>query len=203
MRAVRRGPSLLAVVIGIGAALAGCAPLAPSGESVTTGLPAGVGMREYLSGRFIELIGVKAQHAAPFLGTPDTNFFCLRSFIDRQTGASADQLYVADSYDGAERRWLAAYDASGHALEFIAISRSRITCDGGCAYAEEFAANLPQQQLRDNPQGFVVTFTDHAGDRETIAVTAAQVAAQLAALATEMRSVAKATPRAAAGAAQP
>ncbi|MGH7045455.1 MAG: hypothetical protein ACREE2_03585 [Stellaceae bacterium] len=188
MRPSRRGPSFFAVVIGT--ALAGCAALAPSGEHVTTGLPAGVVMREHLSGRFIELIGLKAQHAAPFLGTPDTNFYCLRSFIDRKTGASADQLYVADSYDGAERRWSAAYDTSGHALPFIAISRNRITCAADCTYAEEFAANLPEHQLRESPRGFAVTFTDHAGDHETIDVTADQIAAQLAALAAEADAVA-------------
>ncbi len=31
---------------------------------------------------------------------PGTNFYCLRSFVDRKTGETADQLYVSDSYDG-------------------------------------------------------------------------------------------------------
>ncbi len=83
-------------------------------------------MREHLSGRFIALIGPKAQHAPPYLDTPGTNFYCLRSFIDRKTGETVDQLYVSDSYDGTERNWDGAHViAPGSALVFIPISRRR------------------------------------------------------------------------------
>ena len=139
-------------------------------------------VREHLSGRFIALIGPKTQHAPPYLGTPGTNFYCLRSFIDRKSGQTADQLYVSDSYEGAERNWDAARNSAGRALVFIPISRDEITCNGGCAYAEEFAANIPENELRENPMGLAVTFTDHAGDEKTITVSANQIAAQLAAV---------------------
>jgi hypothetical protein len=141
-----------------------------------------VQVREHLSGRFIALVGPKAQHAPPFLGTPDTNFYCLRSFVDRKTGETADQLYVSDSYDGAERNWEAARDNAGRPQVFIAISREEITCNGGCSYAEEFAANIPESELRASPGGLSITFTDHSGDEKTINLSAEQIAAQIAAL---------------------
>ncbi|HEY3911402.1 MAG TPA: hypothetical protein VGM07_16150 [Stellaceae bacterium] len=172
-----------------GAALAGCVPLSPpQAVSGSPGADRGVAVREHLSGRFVELIGVKAQHAPPYLGTPDTNFYCLRSVVDRRSGETADQLYVADSYDGKERNWDAAHDGDGRALRFIPISRREIVCDAGrCAYAEEFAADIPERELRANPHGLRVTFTDRAGDRKAIGVSAEQIVAQLAAVAAQLK----------------
>jgi hypothetical protein len=162
--------------------LAGCAqiqspeaPAKPTAGAVTrTG--------EDPASRFIGLIGTRARHAPPFLGVPETNFYCLRSFVDRQTGQTLHQLYVSDSYSGAERRWDAARDSAGHALRFVEISRDRITCDGGCSYAEEFAADIPENELRANSNGLKVIFTAGSGAEKTIAVTGAQIAAQLAAI---------------------
>jgi hypothetical protein len=178
-----------ASALAILAALGACA--APAPRNTTSGSDAAVPatpVREHERGRFVELVGAKAQHDLPYLGTPGTNFFCLRSFIDRQTGKTADQLYVADSYDGKERDWDAAYDAAGKPLRFIAISRFEITCKYGCSYAEEFAANIPQDELLASPEGFSVTFTDRAGDRKTINVSGAQVGAQLQALAAQQKT---------------
>src|SRR4051812_20047312 len=60
--------------------------------------------------RFIGVIGVREQHAPPYLGVPDTNYYRLRSFVDRRTGETLHQLYVSDSYSGAERHWNGARD---------------------------------------------------------------------------------------------
>jgi len=130
--------------------------------------------------RFIGVIGTKAQHSPPFLGVPETNFYCLRSFVDRQTGETLHQLYVSDSYSGPERRWSAARDATGHPLRFLEISRHQITCDGGCSYVEEFAANIPESDLRANPAGLPVTFSARSGEEKTIVVSSGQITAQLA-----------------------
>jgi hypothetical protein len=186
MTVCRQG--VLPVVFAV--ALSACSQLGSSEySSATAGAKPGpnsrvptVEVREHLSGRFIALVGPKAQHAPPYLGTPGTNFYCLRSFVDRKTGETADQLYVSDSYDGAERNWDAARDDAGRAQVFIPISRDEITCDGGCSYVEEFAANIPESELRASPRGVSVIFTDHAGDEKTINVSAAQIAAQLAAV---------------------
>jgi hypothetical protein len=185
-----RGCGRRSLVIVFGAALGACSQFAPLGSpSAPAGASSGgrsnaveVQVREHLSGRFIALIGPKAQHAPPYLGTPGTNFYCLRSFVDRKTGETADQLYVSDSYEGTERNWDAARDAAGKALVFIPVSRDKIACDGGCSYAEEFAANIPESRLRGNPTGLAVTFTNGAGNAKTITVSADQIAAQLAAL---------------------
>ncbi len=179
MTVCRRG----IVPLVFGAALGACSQFAAPGSSPSAGgkVPL-VEVREHLSGRFIALIGRKAQHAPPYLGTPGTNFYCLRSFVDRKTGETADQLYVSDSYDGTERNWDAARDATGQALVFIPVRRDKIVCDGGCSYAEEFAANIPESTLRASPMGLSVIFTDHAGDEKTINLSANQIAAQIAAV---------------------
>src|SRR5579871_2458707 len=144
-----------------------------------------------ISGHFIALIGPKRQDDPPYLGTPYTNFSCLRSFIDRRTGETAQQLYVAASYD-RNHDWTAAYDSRGRSLKFLPISRFPIACQGkaDCSYAEEFAAKLPQNELEENPQGFSVTFVAKNGDKQTVAVSSSQVAAQLTAL-TAYRRAAK------------
>lgn len=177
---MRAGPAAAAALLGT--ALAGCA--APPTHGPDTAGSAAVSVREHLSGRWLALIGPKAELAPPYLGIPDTNFYCLRSFIDRQNGESADQLYVAASYD-SKRNWNAARDGAGRVLQFVPISRHPIACDGqgACSYAEEFAADLPPDELHANHDGFAVTFIDRAGERSTITVSKDQVAAQIAALA--------------------
>ena len=145
-------------------------------------------MREHVSGRYIALIGPKAAHGAPYLDIPGTNFYCLRSFVDRGSAETAHQLYVADSYDAPERHWDTAHDQAGRALVFVPISHDTISCEGGCSYTEEFAANLADNELSDNPQGFTVTFSDRAADNMTITVSADQIATQLAAVAAQPRT---------------
>lgn len=174
-------------VASMGAALVACAqPAPPPAPSDTaqrnTAQPGANAAPGDPAPRFVGVIGTRAQHSPPFLGVPQTNFFCLRSFIDRQTGETLHQLYVSDSYSGAERDWNAAHDAAGRPLRFVEISRHEIACDGGCSYAEEFAANIPESELRANPQDLSVTFTARSGDAKTIVVSGSQISAQLAAV---------------------
>jgi hypothetical protein len=134
-------------------------------------------------GRFLVLSGPRLRHAEPFLGIASTNFYLLRSFIDARTGETLHQLYVEDSYPGAERNWNAARLAAGETLRFVPISKNEITCDAGCSYAEEFAASLPERLLRANPQGFTVVFTARSGIARTITVPGDLAAKQLTAIA--------------------
>jgi hypothetical protein len=167
------------LVIFLGMALTSCAQLTPrqpaAGVLVTEA-------REDSSHRFISFIGPKAQHAPPFLDIPETNFYCLRSFVDRRTGETAHQLYVTDSYFGAERGWNAARDSVGAPLPFVAIGHDEISCDAGCSYVEEFAAILPESELRASPGGLAVTFISPSGDEKTIVISGDRIAAQLAAI---------------------
>jgi hypothetical protein len=181
----------------LGIQLAACAP-APLPSNTDVSSLAGnsdVVVREDLSGRFIALVGPKAQIDPPYLGIADTNVSRLRSFLDRRTGETAHQLYVAASYDG-NHDWTAAHDAAGRELQFIPISRLLIACEEKqkCAYAEEFAAKLPESELVQNTGGFLVTFSDHSGNTQSIPVSAAQVTAQLAALADLHKTMAAASP---------
>ena len=175
-----RGRGILAASLGL--ALAACAlappPEAPAQPSAAAVAPA----REDIPSRFVGLIGTRAQHAPPFLGVPETNFYCLRSFLDRQTGETRHQLYVSDSYSGPERHWNTARDGGGHALRFLEVTRHQITCDGGCSYTEEFAADIPESELRANPQGLKVALGAHSGTEKTITISGGQITAQLAAV---------------------
>jgi hypothetical protein len=169
----------------LGAALSACAQPPPAETSATPAAAAASAAAE-TSGdplpRFIGVIGIRAQHAPPFLGVPETNFYCLRSFVDRRTGETRHQLYVSDSYSGAERHWNAARDGDGRPLRVVAISRHEITCEGGCSYLEEFAANIPEGELRANPRSLTVIFTANSGAEKTIVVSGDQITSQLAAM---------------------
>jgi hypothetical protein len=172
--------TLLAALLG--AALTGCAQSPPAEAPAQPSAGAVVPARGDIPSRFVGLIGTRAQHAPPFLGVPETNFYCLRSFLDRQTGETRHQLYVADSYSGPERHWDAARDGGGHSLRFLEITRHQITCDGGCSYTEEFAADIPESELRTNPDGLKVTFGAQSGADKTITISGSQITAQLAAV---------------------
>jgi len=165
----------------LSAALSACGHPAATEGSAQTGATAtqqgGASMP-----RFIGVVGAKAQHAPPFLGVPDTNFYCLRSFIDRRSGETLHQLYVSDSYSGTERHWNAARDGQGQPLRFIEIGINEITCDGGCKYLEEFAANIPEGDLRANPQSLTVIFSAQAGIEKRISLSNTQISAQLSAV---------------------
>ncbi len=180
MNTYRRGFAAAA----FGLLLAACAHLPPLSQATP-----GVAVREDLTRRFVIFVGEKTQHSPAFLDTPGTNFYCLRSFLDRKTGAVSYQVYVQDSYLGAERGWESARDGIGAPLRFVHISTDQIACDGGCSYAEEFAADIPEGELRANPKGLAVTFVAHAGDEKTLAVSGGQIAAQLAAVDTGRRDM--------------
>ncbi|HEX3862732.1 MAG TPA: hypothetical protein VHY35_13655 [Stellaceae bacterium] len=133
-------------------------------------------------GRFIALVGPRRQHDEPFLGVPSTNIYALRSWVDTRNGQTVDQLYVESSYFGDERNWDTARDATGQELRFIPISKNEITCSGGCSYAEEFAAALPEPLLRAGIGGLQVSFTAKSGASKMIFVPGDLVAKQLAAV---------------------
>jgi hypothetical protein len=184
MRGWRRG-----LAAGLGLAAAGCAHPGPVGQPTP-----GVTEREDLTRRFVIFIGQKAQHAPPFLGIPGTNFYCLRALLDRKTGEVSYQVYVQESYFGGERAWETARDAAGAPLRFAHISTDEITCEERCSYAEEFAAAIPEAELRANPRGLAVTFAAHAGETKTVEISGAQIAAQLAAVAAGQRERRAAAP---------
>jgi hypothetical protein len=168
-------PVLLLALAGCGVLSSGPPASLGSGNTVTEWTEGG--------GRFIALVGPRRQHAQPFLGVPGTNFYALRSWLDTRTGEQVTQLYVENSYFGAERNWQAARLAAGAKLRFIPIGKNEITCDNGCSYAEEFGADLPLALLQASPQGLTVAFTAKSGAEMTIAVPGELVEKQLAALA--------------------
>jgi hypothetical protein len=163
-------------------ALGGCAILHPEETLPPQPEAQSVTLTKQQGGRFIAFVGPRLQHTEEFLGVSETNYFALRSWLDNKTGETAHQLYIADSYYGGPYKWDGVHDSDGKTLKFIPISRNEITCDLGCAYADEFAAELSEDYLRAHPGGLGIVFT--AGDGKTLAVTvpANLVAVELAAV---------------------
>ena len=161
IRNIAAGASL-ALVLG------GCAVLNPEEKLQPAQQAEGVELTKQQGGRFIAFVGPKRQHTQEFLGVSDTNFFALRSWYDNKTKETAHQLYIEDSYYGGPYNWNGVHDADGLTLKFIPISRNKITCDQGCSYADEFAAELPEDYLRAHKGGFAATFT--AGDGKDLKV---------------------------------
>jgi len=140
-------------------------------------------MTKEQGGKFLAFVGPKLQHTEAFLGVEDTNYFCLRSWLDTRNGEVAHQLYVEDSYYGSPYRWDGAHEADNAKLRFIPISRNEITCDQGCAYADEFAAGLPEDLLRAHrDSGLTVVFTAQTGKTLSVTVPPNLVAEELAAV---------------------
>jgi hypothetical protein len=140
-------------------------------------------MTKEQGGRFLAFVGPRQQHADPFLGVDDTNYFTLRSWLDTKTGENAHQVYVEDSYFGAPYRWNAVRETDGPTLRFVAISRNQISCEDGCSYADEFAAVVPEEVLRAHRNsGLSVTFGAETGKSLKVDVPARFIAEQLAAV---------------------
>jgi hypothetical protein len=171
-RTYRLAALLLAVAL---AACAGppAARLAPTGHGVAVST---------VSPRFLAFVGRKTQHDPPFLGVPDTNFYLLRSWLDRQTGEARYQLYVSDSYSGSERNWDAAHDGAGRPLAFVAVDRQQIACIEECSWVEDFGADLPEALLRASRDGLSVVFTARSGAVKRIDLSPEAIRAQLQAI---------------------
>ncbi|HYM72821.1 MAG TPA: hypothetical protein VET89_07565 [Stellaceae bacterium] len=182
----------LAAAAGLALILGGCAALEPETRLSPQPGAEGVEMTKQQNGRFIAFVSKRLQHTEPFLGVAGTNFFCLRSWLDTQTGEVAHQVYVADSYYGGPNKWDGVHDADSKALRFIAIGRNEITCDAGCAYFDEFAAVVPEDVLKAHRDGLSLTFTAKDGKPLAITVPGRLVAEEL----TAVNTVRDALPRA-------
>lgn len=159
--------------------LGGCAVVHPEEKLPPQAQAPGVELTKEQGGRFIALVSPKEQHTERFLGVDETNFFCLRSWLDNKTGETAHQLYVEDSYQGGPYLWNGVYDTADAKLKLIPISRNQITCELGCSFADEFAAELPDAYLRGHKGGFGVTFTSANGKTLAVKVPAEMVEAEL------------------------
>jgi hypothetical protein len=173
-------------------ALGGCAMLQPEEKLAVKPEAPEVELTKMQGGRFVAFVGPRQQHTEPFLGVSDTNYFVLRSWLDNKNGEVAHQLYVEDSYYGGPYLWNAVKGLDGKPLKFIPISRNQITCDLGCSYADEFAAEVPEDYLRAHKDGLAVTFAASGGKTLAVNVPANLVAAELNAVDAVRATAAKA-----------
>jgi hypothetical protein len=173
--------NLVAAAI-LGVALGGCSLIPNEKLSPQPGADQ-VEMTKEQGGKFLAFVGPKLQHTEAFLGVEDTNYFCLRSWLDTRNGEVLHQVYVEDSYYGSPYRWDGAHDADNKKLRFIAISRNEISCDQGCSYADEFAAALPEDLMRAHrDNGLTVTFTAQTGKTLSVSVPGRFIAEELTAV---------------------
>ena len=177
-------------------ALGGCAGMQPEEKMPAQPQAPGVELTKEQGGRFIAFVSPKQQHTEPFLGVDDTNYFCLRSWLDNKTGETAHQLYAEYSYYGGPYQWNGVYDTDNTNLKLIPISHNQITCDQGCSFADELAAALPEDYLRAHKDGFAVTFTSSNGKTLAVKVPAGMVTAEINAVdaVKEIAAKAKANP---------
>ena len=112
--------NVVAAAVILGIALGGCSTLLPNENLPTQPGANQVEMTKEQGGKFLAFVGPKLQHTEAFLGVDDTNYFCLRSWLDTRNGEVAHQVYVEDSYYGAPYRWDGAHDADNKTLRFIA-----------------------------------------------------------------------------------
>jgi hypothetical protein len=167
----------------VAVALGGCSMLQPEEKLAAQPGADHVELTKEQGGKFLAFVGPKLQHADKFLGVDDTNYYCLRSWLDTRNGETAHQLYVEDSYFGTPLLWNGAHDKNNKKLEFVAISRNEITCDQGCSYADEFAAVLPEALLRAHrDDGLTVIFTAGTGKTLTTEVPARLIKEELLAV---------------------
>jgi hypothetical protein len=160
-------------------ALGACAILHPEEKLPPQPTGPGVELSKQQDGRFIAFVGPRQQHTEAFLGVDETNFFALRSWYDNKTRDAAYQLYIEDSYYGGPFKWHGVHDADGRTLKFIPISRNLITCEEGCSYADEFAAELPEDYLRAHKGGLSVIFTSSDGKNLPVNLPSDFITAQL------------------------
>ena len=159
--------------------LSACAVLHPEEKLPPQPTGPGVELTKQQDGRFIAFVSQKRQHTEPFLGVDETNFFTLRSWYDNKTSEAAHQLYIEDSYYGGPFKWDGVHDADGKPLKFIPISRNMISCEEGCSYADEFAAELPEDYLRAHKGGLALIFTSSDGKNLPVNVPSDLITAQL------------------------
>ena len=176
---ILKHPASALLVLALACGLGACDVLHPEEKLAPQPTGPGVELTKQQDGRFIGFVGQKQQHTAPFLDVEETNFFTLRSWYDNKTSEAAHQLYIEDSYYGGPFSWNGVHDAEGKTLKFIPISRNQISCDQGCAYADEFAAELPESYLRAHKAGIAVTFTASNGKDLPVNVPSGLITAQL------------------------
>jgi hypothetical protein len=130
------------------------------------------------------------ESSARFLGIEEhypgyeTNYYFLRSFLNKTSGKVTHQLYVSNFYDGSWVIWTNANGEDAQPLEFSSLSREVLSCASspGCLYTEDFVAVIPDTTLKTHQDGYSVKFYAKTGKEMVITLTPNQIAQQLKAI---------------------
>jgi hypothetical protein len=107
----------------------------------------------------------------------------LRSWVDKQTHAVRNQLYVEFRYFGGWRFYEAAANDSAEQLETVTIDRHVEDCTGICSFSEIIGVTLSIESLRAHvASGLPIKISARDGDARIITITPGQIQAQLAAI---------------------
>ena len=123
---------------------------------------------------FITINGIE-----DYIGDDLKGAFFLRSFINKKTKDVTHQLYIYCTYHWNWRFYNSAHLSGGKALEFTEIRRDFNCTDGICTYYEHFGADISDEFLRKNTEGFSVKISAKSGDNAVINVKSNQVIEQL------------------------
>ena len=123
---------------------------------------------------FITINGIE-----DYIGDDLKGAFFLRSFINKKTKDVTHQLYIYCTYHWNWRFYNSAHLSGGKALEFTEIRRDFNCTDGICTYYEHFGADISDEFLRKNTEGFSVKISAKSGDNAVINVKSNLVIEQL------------------------
>jgi hypothetical protein len=127
----------------------------------------------------VKILGVER----PLPGATFSSYY-LRSWVNKQTGATTHQLYVQHHYDGDWIRWTRANGQDAQSLEFSSLSREVRRCyaDRSCSFEEVFGASIPHAAMRASSEGYAVKFYSSTGQSMVVTLDSDQIKAQLAAV---------------------
>ena len=116
----------------------------------------------------------------------DYHSVSLRSFVDKKSGQSTNQIYVVLSYVGGLRFYQTASFEGGVQRELLAIDRNVDFCNGGfCAYTETLGIQLTDAELESAVSGMKIRLNAKSGHESFIELPANYVAGFLAAVPTD------------------
>jgi hypothetical protein len=107
--------------------------------------------------------------------------FFIRSWVNKKTGETTHQLYIADVYTGKWKFWVLASDDQATPLKLVAISRDVESCRyGSCIYTEHIGIDIPDSALRKRSSDeYRIKIKARSGHEKIIAISQELISAQL------------------------
>lgn len=147
----------------------------------------------------IEFIGISDYNVGPY--GRDLGYSFIRSWLFKDTGGIAHQLYIRDEYSAENwRNWRTASTEDAEMLEITNIGSDVESCShskyskSSCRYEESFGIDISSINLQDKINtGFRIKVYAKNGENMVIQVTPKQIKLQLEAIASKSKYLKKST----------